>query len=359
MSDFEKALGESRYKDVTLLEILEEYFNEKIVSKKEKNIFKEKSREKFFKSIEEKLKETKNYTEEAEFLLEKIQEEKSRLYKFDSDNSLSEEMIYFGIKAVNFLKNRQKRIKIAILGAEITSNPHYFDRGTTAGNLLIYMLSEINNIPYAKESEKILEIYYKSGIEVDSISSFTVCFNIRFFTKSGEHHAYNEFIKNSEDYVVTMSNLKNIVRAEGVSRKIFVIENQMVFSYLCEYFKNSSVFLVCTGGQLKTASLILIDMLCNSGCEIYYSGDIDPEGIEIADKLIKRGNGKIIPWCFSLEDYKNSISNKIISDQSIKKLEKIENNFFKDLILKIKEEKRAGYQELILNKMIENIKNNL
>ena len=47
MSDFEKALGESRYKDVTLLEILEEYFNEKIVSKKEKNIFKEKSREKF------------------------------------------------------------------------------------------------------------------------------------------------------------------------------------------------------------------------------------------------------------------------------------------------------------------------
>lgn len=40
---------------------------------------------------------------------------KSGLYKFDSDNSLSENMIYFGIK-------------IAILGAEITSDPHYFDR---------------------------------------------------------------------------------------------------------------------------------------------------------------------------------------------------------------------------------------
>lgn len=359
MTDFEKTLRESRYKDVTLLELLEEYFNEKIVSKKEKNILKEKSREDFFEKIEKNLKETKNYTEEAEFLLKKIKEEKSGLYKFDSDNSFSEEMIYFGIKAVNFLKNKQKRIKIAMLGAEITSDPHYFDRGTSAGNLLIYMLSEINSIPYGKESEKILEIYYKSGIEVDSISSFTVCFNIKLFTKNGEHSAYNEFIKNSEDYVVTMSNLKNIVRAEGVSRKIFIIENQMVFSYLCEYFKNSSVSLVCTGGQLKTASLILIDMLCNSECEIYYSGDIDPEGIEIADKLLKRGNGKIIPWCFSLEDYKNSISNKIISDQSIKKLEKIENNFFKELILKIKEEKRAGYQELILNKMIENIKNNL
>lgn len=162
---------------------------------------------------------------------------KSGLYKFDSDNSLSENMIYFGIKAVNFLKNRQKRIKIAMLGAEITSDPHYFDRGTPAWNLLI-------------------------------------------------------------------------------------------------------------------------DMLCNSECEIYYSGDIDPEGIEIADKLLKRGNGKIIPWCFSLEDYKNSISNKIISEQSLKKLEKVESDFFKELILKVKEEKKAGYQELILNKMIEDIKNN-
>ena len=149
---------------------------------------------------------------------------KSGLYKFDSDNSLSENMIYFGIK-------------IAILGAEITSDPHYFDRGTPAGNLLIYMLS-------------------------------------------------------------------------------------------------------------------------NSECEIYYSGDIDPEGIEIADKLLKRGNGRITPWCFSLEDYKNSISNKIISEQSLKKLEKVESDFFKELILKVKEEKKAGYQELILNKMIEEIKNN-
>lgn len=155
-----------------------------------------------------------------------------------------------------------------------------------------------------------------------------------------------------------MSNLKNIVGAEGVSRKIFIIENQMIFSYLCECFKNSNISLVCTGGQLKTASLILIDMLCNSECEIYYSGDIDPEGIEIADKLLKRGNGRITPWCFSLEDYKNSISNKIISEQSLKKLEKVESDFFKELILKVKEEKKAGYQELILNKMIEDIKNN-
>ena len=49
MTDFEKALRESRYKDIILLELLEEYFNEKIISKKEKNIFKEKSREEFLK----------------------------------------------------------------------------------------------------------------------------------------------------------------------------------------------------------------------------------------------------------------------------------------------------------------------
>lgn len=356
MSDFEKALRESRYKDITILELLEEYFGEKLISKKQKNIFKEQNREEFFENIKRRLMESEDYTKEAEILLQEIKIEKQGIYKFESDNSQTEDMIYFGIKAVNFLKNRKERIKIAMLGAVITSNPHYFDKGTSAGNMLIYMLSKINNIPYEKESEKILEIYYHSGIEVDSISSFTVGFNIRLFTEKGVHGAYEEFIKNSEEYIITMSNLRNITGAESFNKKVFVVENQMVFSYLCEQLKDSKVSFICTGGQPKTASLILLDMLCKSDCKIYYSGDIDPEGLEIADRLIKRGGGKIIPWHFSLEDYEKSISNEIISETRIKKLEKIKNRYFEEIILKMKDEKRAGYQELILPQIIEDIK---
>lgn len=355
MSDFEKGLKESRFNNVELIELLEEYFQEKIIYQKEEKKFIEEERIRFFENIRAKLKVESLYNKEIEKLLDTIILEKSYLFKYGEDNFETERMIFLSLKAVNYLSNLDERIKIAILGAEIAKSPHYFDRGSIAGNFLIYLLCLLFDIEETKGAENILEVYYKANIEVDSVSNYVACFGIRLYTKLEEHGAYREFIKNSEEYLVTLSNLSKIVKADSDNKKVFIVENQMVFSYLCEYFKNKNISILCTSGQLKTAALILIDMLCEAGCKIYYSGDFDPEGIEIAEKLIQRDKN-IVPWCFSKENYKMSISENIISDERLKKLDKIENAYFKELIEEIKIEKKAGYQELLLDKMIKEIK---
>ena len=355
MSDFEKGLKESRFNNVELIELLEEYFQEKIIYQKDEKKIIEEEKIRFFENIREKLKIESIYSEEIEKLLDTIIIEKSYLFKYGEDNFETERMIFLSLKAVNYLSNLDERIKIAILGAEIAKSPHYFDRGSIAGNFLIYLLCLLFNIEETKGAENILEVYYKANIEVDSVSNYVACFGIRLYTKLEEHGAYSEFIKNSEEYLVTLSNLSKIVKADSDNKKVFIVENQMVFSYLCECFKNRNVSILCTSGQLKTAALILIDMLCEAGCKIYYFGDFDPEGIEIAEKLIQRDKN-IVPWCFSKENYKMSISENIISDERLKKLDKIENAYFKELIEEIKIEKKAGYQELLLDKMIKEIK---
>lgn len=354
MSDFEKGLKESRFNNVELIELLEEYFQEKIIYRKEEKKFIEEERIRFFENIRAKLKVESLYNKEIEKLLDTIILEKSYLFKYGEDNFETERMIFLSLKAVNYLSNLDERIKIAILGAEIAKSPHYFDRGSIAGNFLIYLLCLLFNIEETKGAENILEVYYKANIEVDSVSNYVACFGIRLYTKLEEHGAYREFIKNSEEYLVTLSNLSKIVKADSDNKKVFIVENQMVFSYLCECFKNRNISILCTSGQLKTAALILIDMLCEAGCKIYYSGDFDPEGIEIAEKLIQRDKN-IVPWCFSKENYKISISENIISDERLKKLDKIENTYFKELIEEIKIEKKAGYQELLLDKMLKDI----
>ena len=354
MSDFEKGLKESRFNNVELIELLEEYFQEKIIYQKEEKKFIEEERIRFFENIRAKLKVESLYNKEIEKLLDTIILEKSYLFKYGEDNFETERMIFLSLKAVNYLSNLDERIKIAILGAEIAKSPHYFDRGSIAGNFLIYLLCLLFDIEETKGAENILEVYYKANIEVDSVSNYVACFGIRLYTKLEEHGAYSEFIKNSEEYLVTLSNLSKIVKADSDNKKVFIVENQMVFSYLCECFKNRNVSILCTSGQLKTAALILIDMLCEAGCKIYYSGDFDPEGIEIAEKLIQRDKN-IVPWCFSKENYKISISENIISDERLKKLDKIENTYFKELIEEIKIEKKAGYQELLLDKMVKDI----
>lgn len=354
MADFEKALKESKFNSIELINLLEEYFQEKLIYQKEEKKLIEEERIRFFENIRAKLKIESIYNKEIEKLLDTVILEKSYLFKYGEDNFETERMIFLSLKAVNYLSNLDERIKIAILGAEIAKSPHYFDRGSIAGNFLIYLLCLLFNIEETKGAENILEVYYKANIEVDSVSNYVACFGIRLYTKLEEHGAYREFIKNSEEYLVTLSNLSKIVKADSDNKKVFIVENQMVFSYLCECFKNRNISILCTSGQLKTAALILIDMLCEAGCKIYYSGDFDPEGIEIAEKLIQRDKN-IVPWCFSKENYKISISENIISDERLKKLDKIENTYFKELIEEIKIEKKAGYQELLLDKMLKDI----
>lgn len=354
MADFEKALKESKFNSIELINLLEEYFQEKIIYQKEEKKLIEEERIRFFENIRVKLKIESIYNKEIEKLLDTIILEKSYLFKYGEDNSEIEKMIFLSLKAVHYLSNLDERVKIAILGAEIAKSPHYFDRGSAAGNFLIYLLYLLFDIEETKGAENILEVYYRANTEVDSVSNYVACFGIRLYIKSGEHGAYREFIKNSEEYLVTLSNLSKIVKADSDNKRVFIVENQMVFSYLCEYFKDKNISFLCTSGQLKTAALILIDMLCEAGCKIYYSGDFDPEGIEIAEKLIQRDKN-IVPWCFLKEDYRRTISENIISNERLKKLDKIENICFKELIEEIKKERKAGYQELLLDKMKKDI----
>lgn len=100
-------------------------------------------------------------------------------------------------------------------------------------------------------------------------------------------------------------------------------------------------------------------MLLKSGCQLYYSGDIDPERIEIADKVVRRNPNQIVLWRMTEEDYYKSISEESLSDERIKKLDKIQNNQLIKACEAVIREKKAGYQEQLiydmLNDMLEHV----
>ena len=153
-----------------------------------------------------------------------------------------------------------------------------------------------------------------------------------------------------------LSNLNRLTRADSSRKKVFIIENQMVFSQVCKEMGGEEYSVVCTSGQLRTASLYLIDLLLKSGCKLYYCGDVDPEGIEIADRVIARGPGQIFPWRMTAEDYYCSRSNEILTEKRLKRLDKITNGQLRELTQLLKIEKRAGYQENLIDLMVEDIK---
>lgn len=97
-------------------------------------------------------------------------------------------------------------------------------------------------------------------------------------------------------------------------------------------------------------------MLCRSDCEIYYSGDTDPEGILIANKIICRNPHKIRPWRITVQDYYDSISDKPVTDERLIQLDSVTDSRLFDVCKAIKKEKFAGYQEQLIDKMIDDIK---
>ena len=101
-------------------------------------------------------------------------------------------------------------------------------------------------------------------------------------------------------------------------------------------------------------------MLAGSGCRIRYSGDFDPEGIQIADRLVLR-NKNIRPWRMSPEDYNSIEKSETINEKRLKMLENISDSELKNTAGLILSSKKSAYQELLtetLRKDILSEKNN-
>ena len=169
------------------------------------------------------------------------------------------------------------------------------------------------------------------------------------------HPAYEAFCRCGEPYVLTMENLKGITEVQPVGTCVYIVENEMVFSYLMEQVQGKNVSLLCTSGQPRYAALKLISLIVQSGIPIYYSGDLDPDGIGIADRLWQRFGNRIQFFGMSPEDYRNSLSKEVFGENGRKKLEHIWHPLLRETAELVRKTGKAGYQENILKELSEKL----
>ena len=150
-----------------------------------------------------------------------------------------------------------------------------------------------------------------------------LCKNIIGYTeKNREHKAWKGFYEENEAFQATLENLSNITEAKAEYDIALVVENPAVFTEIARRLENKKIPLICTYGQVKLAGIVLIRMLSKNCKTIFYSGDIDPEGIQIADKLKKRFPDKIELIGFDEEIYYKNLSDVTLSEERLTKLNK-------------------------------------
>ena len=96
---------------------------------------------------------------------------------------------------------------------------------------------------------------------------------------------------------------------------------------------------------------IVLDLFAKSGIRVYYAGDLDPEGILIAQKLSQYYKGEFHYWHMETEDYEKCKSEEVISPKRMKILERITDGRLKPVVDRIEEYGPAGYQEMLVEEM--------
>ena len=137
--------------------------------------------------------------------------------------------------------------------------------------------------------------------------------------------------------------------------KCLIVENPGVFANIIQDDNLKTIPIVCTYGQVKLAGLILLSKLVEAGIQLYYSGDIDPEGMQIADKLKERFKNNLILVGFDEKTYNKNKSNVKLSDIRLKKLEGLKDEELRKTAQILYQDKVAAYEELNIEELKEMI----
>lgn len=164
--------------------------------------------------------------------------------------------------------------------------------------------------------------FLAEGILIDDISNYVMLSHVKAQKKDGDLHTGMEGFWQEDDMV------------------------QVPLAGLCAGH-TKQVSCMCMNGQPRLAGLVTLDLLAASGTVVYYAGDLDPEGLLIAQKISEYYAGEFHYWHMTAEDYEKSKSNETISEKRIKSLERITDTELFPVAEKMRLDRLAGYQEKI------------
>lgn len=343
----QKAILNTKYENCDFNEVLKMYFNQGVFTNKHRqeqeqirvqNIFKH-----FFKQ-EGKSKQWiyNTYTNRDSVYIRIVQASKENEQKCINT-------VCVVMKALNHLPMwENKKENISLFASYHTKNPHAFDKNTFAYYLMMHGIVYFLKVDFPKTNLEQNEILYRAGFYQDGISNYCSVARLQAFNENNQPHlGWAGFYDSYEALNVNMDNLLHIHFITCCDR-VYIVENPSVFQALLKKIKKEKIEkigLVCTNGQLNYSAYLLLDILVNSNVEIYYSGDMDPEGLLIADK-IKQRYPSIKLWCYDVRQYEISKSKEQATDQRMHMLDALKDEALIRIGKCISENKnRVGYQE--------------
>lgn len=332
-----KKINEGRYSDFTWQELLNDYFNENIITKEEEILTKKQEEIEFYNNIYEKNKDREYIEIIKEIMVNDEIISKIIKQKYHKNRlSLQEEIN----NILLLLDNIPEYPTSLAVYASLTGNPHYLDLNKNTSTLFLKILSRIKQIEYEEKLESKINILSEINVYTDPISNFVITYKLT------GNSILNELAKNNEVVNLNLLNINKLSKVDTNNKIVYVFENPSLLTSLIDL----NVPIIITSGIPNISLYTLLKKLEKSNTKIYYNGDFDPEGLLIAEKL-KQRFPNIELFCYSDIDYNNAKSKEKISNTRLKKLYNINSKELKDMKNIILENKVSAYQEQNLDRI--------
>lgn len=377
---FTEALSRTKYSSIGFNELLDEYVGRDVLTKEEEQEVYRSRKALFFRELT-----SKHDSEFGHLWLEHIQSSglgtRGIHLAFDKHPAVLFVQLENVLIALERLSQTRQAgtysmyERLPVFASKTIQDPHGFDLDTDQGRYLISALQLIRNhedggygMTGRLSAEAVTELFGYFGIIRDDLLNFVTCAGLLAFRGGNEPIAL--WRAACDDAAVMNVPLREVTKLQTIvpatsfddpnqPRVVYVVENSGVLSEIIDSFSGTHLPpVVCTHGQFKLACLMLLDRLVASNTIIYYSGDFDPEGLQMVSRLIQRFPGHVIPWRYTVDDYNECLTEVTLSESRLKGLDSVNHPLLASVRDRLRFVRKAGYQEGLVGSLVGDIKRN-
>lgn len=336
LRQFEEQLATSAFAHYTLQQLVENILQEKLQTKAELAATKATATANFSSELARLLKDIPRWHQQI------IKRQSDSLFIWRQQNEVLTIIAQIAPAIMAHLQ-RNKFERLPLFAQQATGNPHAFDVKELAGKLLVHAAFSIGEqaIAYPKTTAERVDVLATLQIIQDDLWNFVTIQGLIGYEKENCHPVWQAAIATNSALNMPMRQLLTITKViPACGNKVYIVENSSVASTLMD--ANPTAAIICTHGQLRMASWRLLDVV-DTNTEIYYSGDLDPEGILIAQNIVNRYGKRVVLWCMDETCYKMGMAKEILTEQRLKQLQSA--TIIPTVVEQIQRYKKASYQE--------------
>lgn len=287
-------------------------------------------------------------------------------YKNVSDEEQKRQLalVRYIVQILDQLPSADQSERLALFAQRTSGNPHALDPNRPAGRLFLLALNDLQAdtgpAPPPQDREHMLRLYNDAGLLADTISSFVAVFHLaQAFQTDGSP----DLLITAAGKRVLLLPLRQLLEWQRIipaSKNIYLFENPQVFEEVvaAQASADSPPTMICTSGWPSVAALTLLDRLLATSPDthLFYSGDFDLKGLQIAAYVLARYPGRCLPWHFDPDAYLLALQSHGVpaSPDELDMLSTLPDQFA-PLVASLQGEKVWAYQEGIAHLLTEDI----